>query len=100
MECVPFAVRAVALCLCLTGFAACNNCEKLVEKVCSDLGADDCAYWKQHGGADKLIPGGRGVNRACGMMLGDAVYPPLLKGQRDMVKAYRTADAAKAGKAP
>ncbi len=96
MKATQLLIRASALLLGLLAVAACNNCEKLIQKICNDLGPDDCAYWKQHGGDAKLVPGGRGVNRACGTMMGDAVYQPLLKGQRDMVKAYRAADAAQA----
>jgi len=96
MKCAASVIRVSVLLVCLAGVNACNNCEKLVEKVCTDLGPEDCAYWKQQGGDEKLIPGGRKVNRVCGQMTDDVVYQPLLKGQRDMIKAYRAADAAKA----
>ena len=78
------------------GMAGCNNCEKLVEKVCTDLGPEDCQYWKEHGWDQQLIPGGRGVNRACGSMMSDSVYPPLLAGAKNQVKANRGADAVRA----
>ena len=69
---------------------------QVFQKMCADLGPDDCAYWKAHGMDAKLIPGGRGVNKACSMMKGDAVYSPMLKGQQNWVKAMRQADAVKA----
>ena len=57
----PFLAAAVAL-------GGCNNCEKLTEKVCSELG-DDCALWKEIGGPEQITPQGRKVNRACGEVL-------------------------------
>ena len=85
-----------SLILCLGLFTACHECDDLVQKMCTDLGPEDCAYWKAGGMDQKLIPGGRGVNKFCGMMKGDAVYQPLLKAQRDWVKAMRNADAVRA----
>ena len=65
----------------------CNNCEKLTESLCKDLG-EDCASWKQAGGPEKVIPAGRGVNRACGSMLDtEAAYQGLLQGARGMAVA-------------
>ena len=74
--------------LCLVG---CNNCENMIEKMCSDLGTEDCAYWKQRGWDRELIPGGRGVTKACGMMMGDNVYPKLLASQKNLIKVNREA---------
>lgn len=48
--------------------AGCNQCEKLTEKVCAELG-NDCALWKELGGPDQITPQGRKVNRACGEIL-------------------------------
>jgi hypothetical protein len=42
-----------------------------------------------------MIPSGRGVNKACGMMLGDNVYPELIKAARNTVKVNREGDAIK-----
>ena len=67
------------------GFLAsgCNNCEKLTERLCQDLGPEDCASWREAGGPDRLIPSGRGVNKACGMIMDiDASYQGGLQGAR------------------
>jgi hypothetical protein len=69
--------------LLLTG---CNNCEKLTDAICKDLGAEDCATWKASGGPDQILPSGRKVNKACGTFLGnDAVYQGLVKTARGQV---------------
>jgi hypothetical protein len=60
-----FGPLIVAASLCFSG---CNNCEKLTEKVCAELGKD-CELWKEIGGPDQITPQGRKVNRACGTIL-------------------------------
>jgi hypothetical protein len=52
--------------------AGCNNCEKLAEAICKDLG-DDCAEWKALGGPDTVTPGGRNSNKACGLQLDNEI---------------------------
>ncbi len=54
----------------VVGLGACNNCEKLCDKVCSELG-EDCELWKEIGGPEQITPQGRKVNRACGDVLGN-----------------------------
>lgn len=98
--------RAIAL---LRGWAApavlaavglmssgCNNCEKLTEKVCSDLG-EDCALWKELEGPDKAIPGGRRVNRACGERMEGLPYDSILSSAKGLVVGEKIKRAAKAG---
>lgn len=75
--------------------AGCNNCEKLVEKICTDLGPEDCQVWKAQGLDQQIIPGGRKVNRACGQMMDDAIYSKLVPPARLGVVAYRLAEATK-----
>ena len=74
--------------------AGCNNCEKLTEKLCADLGPEDCAVWKNAGLEQSMIPGGRKVNSACGSMMSDAIYPNVLKGTRQQVEATKKANQA------
>ena len=70
----------------LAALSGCNNCEKMTESVCKDLGAEDCASWKATGGPEKVIPGGRKVNKACGMMMdNEAAYKGIVKSARLMV---------------
>jgi hypothetical protein len=61
----------------------CNNCEKLTESVCKEIGAEDCAIWKASGGPENVIPGGRRSNKACGL-IGDneVAYKSLIKSAR------------------
>jgi hypothetical protein len=82
--------------LALFTFGGCNNCEKMTEKLCSDLGAEDCALWKKSGFDQSLMPGGRKVNSACGTMMSDAVYPKVLQGARQQVAALHKIEKAKA----
>jgi len=92
-------VRAVLGCAVLvaglSGIGGCKGCDDLIQQVCTDLGPTDCKYWKDHGWDQKMIPSGRGVNKACGMMLGDNVYPELIKAARNTVKVNREGDAIK-----
>jgi hypothetical protein len=75
-------VSAVAL-------AGCNNCEKLTEKVCAELGSD-CALWKEIGGPDQITPQGRKVNNACGMILdNELAYEGLVNSARGTVLTER-----------
>jgi hypothetical protein len=76
--------------------SGCNNCEKMVEKLCTDLGPEDCALWKKSGLDQSLVPGGRKVNSACGTMMSDAVYPNVLKGARQQVEGLHKIEKAKA----
>jgi hypothetical protein len=81
----------VAMLLVASG---CNNCEKLTQKLCTDLGPEDCAVWKKAGLEESMIPGGRKVNSACGSMMSDAIYPNILQGTRQQVEATKKANAA------
>lgn len=74
-----------------------DNCPKLQEKVCTDLGPEDCAVWKGVGAHEDMIPkGGRGISRACGMMMNEPAYTPLLGGARATATAHKNAAKAKA----
>jgi hypothetical protein len=80
-----FAV-GISIALAFAGLG-CNQCEKLTEQICTELG-EDCALWKELGGPDQAVPGGRGVNRACGTILDtDAAYQGVLSSARGMVYA-------------
>jgi hypothetical protein len=83
-------VTAVA---CSFGLTGCKTCDDLIQKMCTDLGPDDCKYWKDHGWDQKIIPGGRRVNRACGQMMDDNIYKPLLNAAKNQVKIQRGVDA-------
>lgn len=87
----PLAAAALAM------LTACNNCERLVEKVCSDLG-EDCALWREIGGPDAIIPGGRKVESACGQMASnEAAYEGIVNSARGLVLAERLTRAAEKG---
>ena len=77
--------------------AGCNQCERLVETMCKDLGAEDCATWKQIGGPENVIPGGRRPGNACGAMASnEKAYKALLLSARGTVLAHRLTEASKA----
>src|SRR6187431_192679 len=61
--------------------AGCHNCEKLAERMCTDLGPEDCAAWREAGGPEAFIPHGSRPNKTCGMIMDiDASYQGLLNG--------------------
>ena len=76
--------------------SGCNNCERLSESVCKDLGPEDCATWKELGGPESVTPGGRKPNKACGEMASnEQVYKGLVLKSRSTVLAHRLTEAAK-----
>jgi hypothetical protein len=76
------------LALASTALGGCNACEKLEEKICGDLGADDCAIWKEADGPKSLY-GGRRENRACTNMLAGPAYDGMLKGAQAVVEVQK-----------
>jgi len=77
--------------------AGCHQCERLAETMCKDLGAEDCATWKELGGPEKVVPMGRNPGRTCGALAGDEkAYKATLLGARGTVIAYRFSEATKA----
>ncbi len=92
-----FAVGTAALALASGGLGACKGCDDLIAKMCTDLGADDCAYWKKHGWDQQMLPKGARVNAYCrDPMMSDAFYPKLLEIQKQQVKANQQADEIRA----
>lgn len=71
------------------GLGGCNNCEKLTERVCTDL-RDDCPLWKEIGGPEQITPNGRRVERACGEILeNELALEGLITSARGAVLAER-----------
>jgi len=86
-----------ALGFIVAAVAGCNNCEKLTERVCADLG-DDCALWREIGGPDQITPQGRKVDSACATINAtEAAYKGMLSSARGMVLAERLTRAAEKG---
>jgi hypothetical protein len=78
----------VSVLVAVASLSACNNCEKMTDAICKDLGAEDCATWKAIGGPEKVIPSGRKVNKACGeFMSNEVAYKGLVKAARGTVLA-------------
>jgi hypothetical protein len=95
--------------LILTSIAAgCDVCGDLDERMCKDLGAEDCALWKENkltfsdqshsGGGGRrsglkslLFGDGSGVCSSAG---NDAVYPQMLSSMKQAVGALREAKKA------
>lgn len=77
--------------------AGCNQCERLVETMCKDLGAEDCATWKEIGGPEKVVPGGRKPGNACSAISSnEKAYKGMLLGARGTVIAHRYSEAVRA----
>ena len=87
----PLPLLSTALLTALLALTGCNACEKLEEKMCTDLGAD-CPLWKQAGGPEALY-GGRRANRACMNMMTGPTYDAMLKGARAVVEAQKATKA-------
>ena len=76
--------------------AGCNQCEKLTETICNDLGPEDCAVWKEVGGPENVIPEGRKSGRVCGQMASnERAYKGLVLGARSTVLTHRLTEASK-----
>jgi|GEM_PF-3886591 len=91
------AVGAGALAFSLVNLMACKGCDDLLAKVCTDLGPEDCAYWKKHGWDQQMLPKGRRVNAYCrDPMMSDSFYPQLLEIQRKQITANHEADKIRA----
>lgn len=101
-------LMTISACLAAVG---CNVCEETDAKFCADLGAEDCALWKEKelnfvARAEKEGPGrrqfvqslvfGKG-SAVCQSATNDAVYPQMLKAFKDSVAALRASDAATRG---
>lgn len=90
--------------------SGCDKCGKLDERMCADLGSEDCAVWKEGGmtftdQAEQSPGGGRrgGIKRllfgagssVCDAASNDAVYPQILSGTKQAVVGLRAAKKAK-----
>ena len=78
--------------------AGCHACEDLTEKICADLGPEDCKLYKEGGLAEKMLPStaGRGRNKACSAMASEPAYSGVLTGAKQAVAAQKAAEAAAA----
>lgn len=79
-------IRWFALAVSMAGLG-CNQCEKMTTQICAELG-EDCELWKEIGGPAEAVPGGRGVNRACGnIMDNELAWEGTLNSHRGRVYA-------------
>lgn len=99
--------RLSALIILLGAAAGCDVCGDLDERMCKDLGAEDCAVWKENkmtfseqsssGGGRRsglkslLFGDGSGVCSSAG---NDAVYPQMLSSMKQAVGALRQSKKA------
>jgi len=82
----------------LTLLPSCHRCQDLTDKICSDLGAKDCAAWKEADGPGQVNRGGRGGNRLCGdIMSNDLAYEGTLNGARGTALVRRLTVAQQKG---
>jgi len=93
MNKLSYAVVLSLICV----LAACNNCEKLVDKVCGDLGADDCEIWKELDGPENVASKGRRQNDRCGDVLEGIPYESAIVAARSLVVGEKVKRASKAG---
>lgn len=87
---------AVVAALGLWALSGCNNCEALEQKICEDLGAEDCSLWKQANGPATLTSGSR-ANRGCfNARFNPMQYGPYLAGAKAVAESMRKAQATSA----
>lgn len=100
-------LRLIAVSILLGAAAGCDVCGDLDERMCKDLGAEDCALWREnkltfsdqsHSGGGRrsglkslLFGDGSGVCSSAG---NDAVYPQMLSSMKQAVGALRQAKKA------
>ena len=87
---------AVIAPILLWSITGCNNCEVLEEKLCEDLGAEDCRLWKEANGPKALTMGSR-PNRGCfNARFNPMQYSPYLAGAKAIADSMRKAQATSA----
>ncbi len=99
--------------LCALGLAAlttgCNVCADLDERMCADLGAEDCKLWKEQGMNFEAQAKSRGGRRnfvkslffgddatTCEMSGKDPTYGTILDSTKKALEAVRKSKAASA----
>jgi hypothetical protein len=87
----------VALLGLLSGLAGCNNCDALAQTICEDLGAEDCALWKEAKGADGLANGRRRERQCFNARFAPGAYSPYLQGAQNTAAVMKTVKAKQAG---
>lgn len=92
----------------LAAATGCDVCGDLDERMCKDLGAEDCALWKENkltfsdqsnsggggrrSGLKKLLFGDS--SGVCSSASSDAVYPQMLSSMKQAVGALRKSKQA------
>jgi hypothetical protein len=81
--------------LASTVLGGCDPCGALEEKICADLGPEDCEVWKaapvnKAGIGDETM-----TSESCSNGLSGQLYDRLLAAARTAVKNKRTLDRAK-----
>lgn len=71
--------------------AGCNNCEALAESVCSEIGPDDCALWKEAKGPESLSSGRRSGRACFNMRFMPGGSAPIVQGAKATAEAMRLA---------
>ena len=83
---IPWMLTSIAL-------AACNPCKKLEDKMCADLGAEDCAIWRAPP-LDRLGVGRGNMNaQMCSNAMDEPTYGQLLDAARKAVAAQKKSKA-------
>lgn len=80
----------------LLALSGCNNCEALEQKICEDLGAEDCELWKKANGPATLTSGNRSGRGCFNARFNPMQYGPYLTGAKAVAESMRKAQAASA----
>ncbi len=69
-------------------------CDQLENKICTDLGPEDCVIWKEDLGGLESIRSGRKADKNCGnmMMMG---YDTMLANYKPAIEAIKKSRAPK-----
>lgn len=68
---------------------ACDNCAALEEKLCEDLGAEDCKIWREGKGPEALLSGRRASRGCFNARFNPMQYGPHMTGAKAMVEAMK-----------
>ena len=84
---MPRAPRVGPLsCVVMIAMASCGPCEELEAKLCHDLGAEDCALWRQPPVGKAGIGSDTMTSESCANTQSGPVYDRMLSAARAAVE--------------
>lgn len=75
--------------LLLGASGGCSPCESLEQKICDDLGEENCTIWRENGRT--ALPDGRRAFKMCVNAYFGPTYSAILTGARASAEAMKDA---------